>query len=68
MIHNLDSQVPFFGTLPMLKFLFKNEGISHEMTDIYIKLKVDIVDNTTTNFDKDELHKRIENITNNRIY
>ena len=68
MIHNLDSQVPFFGTLPMLKFLFKNEGISHEMTDIYIKLKVDIVDNTATNFDKDELHNKIENIKNNRIY
>lgn len=42
-IHNLDSRFPFLGTLPMLKVLFTNNEMGHETSDIYIKLKVEII-------------------------
>lgn len=67
-IHNLNSSVPFFGTLPMVDFFFKNQNISHEITDIYIKLKVDIVKNENETFEKDELHQKAQNIINKKIY
>lgn len=67
-IHNNDNKIPFFGTLPMIDFFFKNQGVSHEISDIYIKLKVDIVDDRTCEFEKDEIHNRVKNIVNNRIY
>lgn len=67
-VHNTDSKVPFFGTLPMVKFFFKNENINHEMSDIYIKLKVDIVEDENCCFDRDEIHQRVSEIVNNKIY
>lgn len=67
-VHNTDSKVPFFGTLPMVKFFFKNENINHEMSDIYIKLKVDIVEDEISYFDRNELHQRVNEIVNNKIY
>lgn len=67
-VHNTDSKVPFFGTLPMVKFFFKNENINHEMSDIYIKLKVDIVEDENSYFDRNELHQRVNEIVNNKIY
>lgn len=44
-VHNLDSKIPYFGTLPMINFFFKNQNISHEISDIYVKMKVNIVNN-----------------------
>lgn len=67
-VHNLDSKIPFFGTIPMLKFLFKNEHINHEMSDVYIKLKVDIVEDECCDFDRSELHQKVSEIVNNKIY
>lgn len=67
-IHNHDNKIPFFGTLPMLNFFFKNQNISHEVSDIYIKLRVDILNNKNTEFEKDEIHNRVKDIVNNRIY
>lgn len=57
-IQNLDSQVPFLGTLPVINIFFKNQSVKKEITDIYIKLKVDIEKDTweKDSFDKIELH------------
>lgn len=38
------SQVPFFADLPIIGTLFKSKGITNNIKDLYIKLKVDIVD------------------------
>lgn len=67
-VYNLDSQIPFFGTLPMLNFLFKNQNISHEITDIYVKMKVNIVNSENDSFERDEIHQRAQNIMNRKIY
>ncbi|WP_291259440.1 secretin N-terminal domain-containing protein [Fusobacterium sp.] len=67
-VHNLDSKIPFFGTLPMINFLFKNQNISHEITDIYVKMKVKIVNNESDTFEKEEIHQRAQNIINRKIY
>ncbi|MGY0394893.1 secretin N-terminal domain-containing protein [Fusobacterium sp. SYSU M8A802] len=67
-VHNLDSKIPFFGTLPMINFLFKNQNISHEITDIYVKMKVNIVNNESDTFEKEEIHQRAQNIINRKIY
>lgn len=67
-VHNLDSKIPFFGTIPMIKFLFKNEHVNHEMSDVYIKLKVDIVEDEYCDFDRSELHQKVSEIVNNKIY
>lgn len=67
-VYNLNSKVPFFGTLPMINFFFKNQKISHEITDIYIKLKVDIVENENDSFEKNEIHQRSQEIKNKKIY
>lgn len=67
-VHNLDSKIPFFGTLPMINFFFKNQNISHEITDIYIKMRVNIVNNEKDSFEKDEVHQRAKNIMNRKIY
>lgn len=67
-LHNLDSKLPFFGTLPMINFLFKNQNISHEITDIYVKMKVSIVKNESDSFERDELHQRAQDIKNRKIY
>lgn len=34
-IQNLDSQVPFLGTLPVINIFFKNQSVKKEITDIY---------------------------------
>lgn len=67
-VYNLNSKVPFFGTLPMINFFFKNQRVSHEITDVYIKLKVDIVENENDSFEKDEIHQRSQEIKNKKIY
>lgn len=67
-IHNLDSKIPFFGTLPMINFFFKNQNISHEITDIYVKMRVNIVNNEKDSFERDEIHQRAKNIMNRKIY
>lgn len=68
-IQNLDSQVPFLGTLPVINIFFKNQSVKKEITDIYIKLKVDIEKDTweKDSFDKIELHQ-IKDIKNRKIY
>jgi general secretion pathway protein D len=53
-IQNLDSQVPFLGTLPVINIFFKNQSVKKEITDIYIKLKVDIEKDT---WEKDSFDK-----------
>lgn len=67
-VHNLDSKIPFFGTLPMINFFFKNQNVSHEITDIYIKMRVNIVNNEKDSFEKDEIHQRAKDIMNRKIY
>lgn len=56
-IQNLDSQVPFLGTLPVINIFFKNQ-------------KVDIEKDTweKDSFDKIELHQKIKDIKNRKIY
>lgn len=44
-IQNQESKVPVIGELPMIGFLFKNSKKSKEITDLYIRLKVDVVEN-----------------------
>ena len=46
------------------------EIIKKEITDIYIKLKVDIEKDTweKDSFDKIELHQKIKDIKNRKIY
>ncbi len=39
-----NSQVPFFADLPLVGPLFKSKGVTNNIKDLYIKLKVDIVD------------------------
>ena len=39
-----NSQVPFFADLPLVGPLFKSNGVTNNIKDLYIKLKVDIVD------------------------
>ena len=69
-IQNLDSQVPFLGTLPVINIFFKNQSVKKEITDIYMKLKVDIEKDTweKDSFDKIELHQKIKDIKNRKIY
>lgn len=67
-VHNLNSQIPFFGTLPMINLFFKNQNISHEITDIYVKMRVNIVNNEKESFEKDEIHQRAKDIINRKIY
>lgn len=69
-IQNLDSQVPFLGTLPVINIFFKNQSVKKEITDIYKKLKVDIEKDTweKDSFDKIELHQKIKDIKNRKIY
>lgn len=68
-VKNTESHFPIFGTMPMIKYLFKNDNISHEMSDIYIKLKVDLLDsNKNTEFERNEIHEKVMYINNNRIY
>lgn len=67
-VHNLNSQIPFFGTLPMINLFFKNQNISHEISDIYIKMRVNIVKNEKDSFERDEIHQRAEDIMNRKIY
>lgn len=42
-VHNLDSKIPYVGNIPFVRNLFSNRQISHESSDVYIKLKVDII-------------------------
>ena len=67
-IHNANSKIPFFGTLPLFGHLFKNENIEHEMSDIYIRLKLDIVENEDTPFENNEIHEKINDIKDKRIF
>lgn len=67
-VYNLDSKIPFFGTLPMFNFLFKNQNISHEITDIYVKMRVNIINSESDSFEKDEIHQRVQNIMERKIY
>lgn len=43
-VQNANNKVPFFGTLPMIKYFFKNKSVKHSTSDIFIKLKVNIID------------------------
>lgn len=69
-VQNLDSRVPFLGTLPVINIFFKNQSVKREITDIYIKLKVDIEKDSweKDSFDKTELHQKIKDIKDRKIY
>ncbi|MDR3260156.1 MAG: general secretion pathway protein GspD [Fusobacteriaceae bacterium] len=67
-VHNLESKVPILGNIPILGNLFKKRSIKNEATDIYIKLKVDIPENSNEEFDNMEIHKNYNKIKNKRIY
>lgn len=70
LVQNLDSRVPFLGTIPIINIFFKNQSVKREITDIYIKLKVDIEKDTweKDNFEKTELHQKLEDIKDRKIY
>lgn len=70
MVQNLDSRIPFLGTLPVINIFFKNQSVKREITDIYIKLKVDIEKDSweKDSFDKTELHQKIKDIEERKIY
>lgn len=67
-LHNLDSKVPVLGDIPVIGKLFRKTSIKNEVTDIYIRLKVDLVENEIEDFEKMEIHKNYEQIKNKRIY
>lgn len=69
-VHELNSQVPILGDIPALKIFFRNKSVKKEITDIYVRLKVDIEkdDRGTDEFDKTEIHQQAENIINRKIY
>ncbi|MGF6906626.1 FecR domain-containing protein [Fusobacterium sp. PH5-44] len=67
-LHNLDSKVPLLGDIPIIGKLFRKTSIKNEVTDIYIRLKVDLVENELDDFEKIEIHKNYEQIKNKRIY
>lgn len=69
-VQNLDSRVPFLGTIPVINIFFKNQSVKREITDIYIKLKVDIEKDSweKDSFDKIELHQKIKDIKDRKIY
>ena len=52
----------------MINLFFKNQNISHEITDIYVKMRVNIVNNEKESFEKDEIHQRAKDIINRKIY
>ena len=52
----------------MINFFFKNQNISHEISDIYVKMKVNIVNNENDSFERDEIHQRVKEIINRKIY
>ena len=43
MIHNAESRIPFISSVPVVGMFFKNSSKRKEITDLYIRLKVDIV-------------------------
>lgn len=67
-VHNLNSKIPYLGKTPIVGFLFKNQGISHETSDIYVKLKVDVIKDETTHFENDEIHDKMKKIQEKKIY
>lgn len=59
------SQIPFLAELPLVGALFKSKGITNNIKDLYIKLKVDIVDSEEakqeinySNFKMMEIHDK----------
>ena len=42
-IQNAESSIPFISSIPVMGALFKNSSKRREVTDLYIRLKVDIV-------------------------
>lgn len=44
-IQNQESKVPVIGEIPVIGFLFKNSKKSKEVTDLYIRLRVDMIEN-----------------------
>lgn len=52
----------------MVNFFFKNQNISHEITDIYVKMRVNIVNNERDSFERDEIHQSAKNIMDRKIY
>ncbi|WP_319371424.1 hypothetical protein [uncultured Ilyobacter sp.] len=63
-VTNTTSKVPLLGDIPFIGFLFRNEGVSNEMRDVFIKIRAEVV--TTENaeeninlkgFGKTELHR-----------
>lgn len=59
------SQIPFLAELPLVGALFKSKGITNNIKDLYIKLKVEIVDSEEakqeinySNFKMMEIHDK----------
>ena len=69
-VHNLRSQVPLLGDIPALKIFFRNKSVKKEITDVYVRLKVNIEEDEkeTDEFDRTEIHKRTEDIIKSKIY
>ncbi|MDR1834806.1 MAG: carboxypeptidase regulatory-like domain-containing protein [Fusobacteriaceae bacterium] len=42
-LHTLESKVPLLGDIPLLGVLFRKKSIKNETTDIYVKMKVDVL-------------------------
>ena len=67
-LHNLDSKVPILGDVPLLGKLFRKRSVKNEVTDVYIRLKVDIVESDGEDFEKMEIHKNFQRARDKRIY
>lgn len=69
-VHNLRSQVPLLGDIPALKIFFRNKSVKKEITDVYVRLKVNIEEDEKEidEFDRTEIHKRTEDIIKSKIY
>lgn len=72
-VANTVSKVPILGDLPGIGFLFRKEGVSNEMRDIFIKIKAEIVtvDNAQSDIDLNgfkskELHRMERDIRDHR--
>lgn len=74
-VQSMGSKMPFFGDIPALGMFFKNQMARNEVTDLFIKLKADIVgaygveDVDPRYFEKGNLHMKEREILNKeRIY
>ncbi|MGL4946013.1 MAG: type II secretion system protein GspD, partial [Fusobacteriaceae bacterium] len=67
-VNNGQSKVPFLGDVPILGELFKNSDVGNKISDLYIKLKIDIANHDMVKQEPDlkgfmmeEIHRATDN-------